>query len=106
MTARRPCYADAMLSRRALLAGFPLRSRAQERPNVLVFMSDQETALVPGPVHTPHRRRLDQHGIRFSHAFCNTPQCSAARSALLTGLEPHQTGVITNVDDSSIGKGL
>src|SRR5262249_2470420 len=43
---------------------------------------------------------------RFTHAFCNTPQCSAARSSLLTGLEPHQTGVITNVDEGSLGKPL
>ena len=93
-----------MLSRRALLTG--LLARAQQRPNVLVFMSDQETALLPGPVNAPHHSRLDREGVRFTHAFCNTPQCSPARSALLTGLEPHQTGVVTNVDNSSIGKGL
>jgi arylsulfatase A-like enzyme len=69
-------------------------------------MSDQETSQVPGPVHVPNRRRLDQQGVRFTNAFCNTPQCSAARSSLLTGLEPHRTGVVTNVDGSSIGKGL
>jgi len=79
---------------------------AQRRPNVLVFMSDQETALLPGPVNAPNHRRLDQQGVRFTHAFCNTPQCSAARSALLTGLEPHQTGVVTNVDGGSLVKGL
>jgi arylsulfatase A-like enzyme len=95
-----------MLSRRALLSGFPLLARGQQRPNVLVFMSDQETALLPGPVNAPNHRRLDQQGMCFTHAFCNTPQCSPARSALLTGLEPHKTGVVTNVDDSSIGKSL
>src|SRR2546430_3751831 len=50
--------------------------------------------------------RSDREGVRFTHAFCNTPQCSAARSSLLTGLEPHQTGVVTNVDGGSLGKGL
>ncbi len=95
-----------MLSRRALLGGFPLLAIAQRRPNVLVFMSDQETALLPGPVNAPNRRRLDREGVRFTQAFCNTPQCSAARSSLLTGLEPHRTGVVTNVDGSSLGKGL
>jgi arylsulfatase A-like enzyme len=73
---------------------------------VLVFLSDQESALLPGPVDLPHRRRLERGGARFTHAFCNTPQCSAARSALLTGLEPHQTGVLTNVDGGSLGKPL
>jgi choline-sulfatase len=44
--------------------------------------------------------------VTFRAAFCNTPQCSAARSALLTGLEPNRTGVVTNVDGGSLGKPL
>jgi arylsulfatase A-like enzyme len=76
------------------------------RPNILLFMTDQETAMLPCPVVTPNRRRIEEHGVRFTHMFCNTPQCSAARSALLTGLEPHQTGVLTNVDGGSLGKPL
>lgn len=76
------------------------------RPNVLVFMSDQESALVPGPVSRPHLDRMHREGVRFRNAFCNTPQCSAARSALLTGREPHHTGVLTNVDGGSLGKPL
>jgi arylsulfatase A-like enzyme len=79
---------------------------APKQPNVLIFMSDQESALLPGPVERPNLRRLENGGVRFTHAFCNTPQCSAARSSLLTGLEPHRTGVLTNVDGSSLGKGL
>ncbi|MCX6631172.1 MAG: sulfatase-like hydrolase/transferase, partial [Candidatus Solibacter sp.] len=78
----------------------------QPRPNILAFMTDQETALLPGPVNTPNRRRIEERGVRFLNAFCNTPQCSPARSALLTGMEPHQTGVLTNVDAASIGKPL
>ncbi len=93
------------LTRRQLLAGLPL-ARAAERPNVLIFLSDQESALLPGPVSLPNRRRIESRGVRFTRAFCNTPQCSAARSALQTGLEPHQTGVLTNVDAGSLGKPL
>ena len=62
--------------------------------------------MIPGPVNVPNRRRLEAQGVRFTNVFCNTPQCSAARSALLTGLEPHQTGVLTNVDQGSLGKPL
>jgi arylsulfatase len=69
-------------------------------------MTDQESALLPGPVDTPNRRRIEERGVRFTNAFCNTPQCSPARSAMLTGMEPHQTGVLTNVDSESIGKPL
>lgn len=94
-------------SRRQFLAGAAaLPAAAARRPNVLVFMSDQESALLPGPAERPHYRRLEKGGMRFTHAFCHTPQCSAARGALLTGLEPHRNGVLTNVDGSSLGKQL
>jgi arylsulfatase A-like enzyme len=92
-------------TRRAFLASAAVAA-APRRPNVLVFMSDQETALLPGPVDLPNRRKLERDALRFSHSFCNTPQCSAARSVLLTGLPPHRTGVLTNVDTGSLGKPL
>ena len=69
-------------------------------------MSDQESALLPGPVNLPHRARLLARGLSFPYAFCNTPQCSPARASLLTGLEPHESGVLTNVDEGSLGKPL
>ena len=96
-----------MLTRREFVgaaAGTLLAS--EKRPNVLVVMSDQESALLPGPADLPNRKRLQSSGVVFRSAFCNTPQCSAARSALLTGLEPNRTGVVTNVDGSSLGKPL
>ncbi|MBS1859056.1 MAG: sulfatase-like hydrolase/transferase [Acidobacteria bacterium] len=95
------------LTRRQLLGSTAALAFAQERrPNVLVFMTDQESALLPGLAELPNRRRIERDGVRFTLAFSNTPQCSAARSSLLTGLEPHQTGVRTNVDESSLGKPL
>lgn len=97
--------AQQMLTRRHFLAG-PAIVLAQRRPNVLVVMSDQESALLPGAARLPNRERLLKNGVSFRFAFANTPQCSAARSALLTGLEPHRTGVITNVDATSLGKPL
>jgi len=98
--------AAGLISRRALLGSPALLAGAARRPNVLVVMADQESALLPGPAHLPHRDRLRQRGVEFTSAFCNTPQCSAARSALLTGLEPHRTGVIANVDAGSLGRPL
>jgi arylsulfatase A-like enzyme len=99
-----------MLSRRdfatTLAAGKLLRAQRRERPNILLFLSDQESALLPGPARLPNRRRLFERGVRFSNAFCNTPQCSPARASLLTGLHPHEAGVLTNVDASSLGKPL
>jgi arylsulfatase A-like enzyme len=93
-------------TRREFVAASALALFQKRRPNILVFMSDQESALLPGPADLPNRRKLERDAVRFTHAFCNTPQCSAARSSLLTGLEPHQTKVMTNVDGGSLGKPL
>lgn len=94
------------LSRRTFLAASGVALARGKRPNVLLVMSDQESARLPGPVSLPNRERLRQRGVTFTSAFANTPQCSAARSSMLTGLEPHRTGVVTNVDASSLGKPL
>ena len=91
-----------MWTRRTFLAS----ALQTPRPNILVFMTDQESALLPGPVSLPNRARLTKGAAIFTHAFCNTPQCSPARSSLLTGLEPHRAGVRTNVDGSSLGGAL
>ena len=70
---------------------------AERRPNVLLVTSDQESALLPGPVKLPNRARLQERGVTFTHAFCNTPQCSPARAAILTGRTPLNAGVVTNI---------
>ncbi len=93
-----------MITRRAFL-GTGIAAAAPSS-NLLVFMSDQESALLPGPARLPNRQRLLSAGTEFTHAFCNTPQCSPARSSLLTGRQPHRTGVLTNVDGGSLGKPL
>ncbi len=95
-----------MLTRRRFLASSAAAAAPRPRPNVLVFMTDQETALLPGPAELPNRRRLAAGAAHFRHAFANTPQCSPARASLLTGLEPHRAGVRTNVDGSSLGDPL
>lgn len=96
-------------TRRAFIAGTaaaPLLRAAQSKPNVLLFITDQESELLPGPVKRPASDSLRTRGATFTHAFCNTPQCSPARAALMTGLEPHKAGVLTNVDATSLGKPL
>ncbi|MBI4903662.1 MAG: sulfatase-like hydrolase/transferase [Acidobacteria bacterium] len=98
-----------MLSRRQILLAATATTAFAQQPrkqNVLLFLTDQESARLPGPVRTPNRDRLRNAGVDFSNAFCNTPQCSPARSAILSGLYPHKAGVLTNVDGSSLGKGL
>lgn len=96
-----------MSTRRHFLQSSLAAFAPEPRPNVLIFLTDQESALLPGPVSTPNRDKLLQrNGVRFENAFCNTPQCSPARGAILTGREPYRNGVLTNVDASSLGKTL
>ncbi len=87
-------------SRQAGAAGVP-------RPNVLIVLTDQEREDVPRALmHLPHRAELERRGIRLTHTFVTAPQCSASRSTLMTGLYPHNSGVVTNVDKSSLGRAL
>ncbi|MGB4472949.1 MAG: sulfatase-like hydrolase/transferase, partial [Limnochordia bacterium] len=58
-------------------------SRADNRPNVIFFMTDQQRwdALgVANPlVKTPNLDRLARTGIRFDQAVCQAPMCVPSR---------------------------
>lgn len=72
------------------------------RPNVLFVMTDQQRYPYLGicgqmSVKTPAMDRIAREGVLFTHAFCSTPQCSASRSSIMTGLYPHRTSVMGNI---------
>ncbi len=67
------------------------------RPNILMFLPDGMQAQVFRPDHdckTPNFDRLADRGIRFSRAHTPLPTCSPARASLMTGLLPHNHGVL------------
>jgi arylsulfatase A-like enzyme len=71
---------------------------AAGRPNVLWICADDHAAYVCGAdgnqhVHTPRLDHLASEGMRFSHAYCNSPVCTASRQSFLTGRYPHSVGV-------------
>ena len=78
-----------------LLAGF--LTRAQERPNIIVFLVDdmgwQDTSLPFGPekselnkrYQTPNMERLAKEGMKFTNAYA-TPVCTPTRVSLMTGM--------------------
>jgi arylsulfatase A-like enzyme len=83
----------------ALAGLFAAPQRRARQPNALIFLSDQETERVDRSLlRLPHRDRLERSGVRFTRTWCATPQCSPARGALWTGLWPHRTGLVANVD--------
>jgi arylsulfatase A-like enzyme len=72
------------------IAAFSACSSAEQRPNILLLMSDNQSWQHAGcygdqVVRTPHIDSMAKEGIRFTHAFCAAPSSSPARAGLLTG---------------------
>lgn len=68
-----------------------------DRPNIL-WLTIEDTSLFFGcygdPVaKTPNIDRLATQGTRFTRAFASSPVCSAARSAMITGMHVGKLGV-------------
>lgn len=68
-----------------------------DRPNVLLICTDQQQARALGvedeTFRTPNLDRLADRGVRYTGCYTTSPQCSPARSSLVTGQFPHQTGL-------------
>lgn len=68
---------------------------------VILIMTDTQRADMlgvtsGGTMVTPHLDRLAGEGVRFNRAYTCSPVCVPARSALFTGLFPHENGAWTN----------
>ena len=68
------------------------------RPNIVLIMTDQERYPQYWPhgwadTNLPNRKRLADHGLTFTRAFCNAAMCSPSRATLFTGLYLTQHGV-------------
>ena len=76
-------------------------SQPETRPNVLLIMTDQQTihmmsAMGNKELQTPAMDQLASSGIMFYQSYCTSPVCAPARSSIISGLMPHQTGVEWN----------
>jgi len=72
-------------------------SASTTKPNILLFIPDGMQAAPIGPdsqCHTPNFDRLAAAGVRFENAHTTCPTCSPARASLMTGLLPHNHGVL------------
>jgi arylsulfatase A-like enzyme len=66
------------------------KENQQERPNIVILMSDNHSWNHLGcygdpVVKTPNIDSLAKQGIRFTNAFCSAPSCTPARASMLTG---------------------
>jgi choline-sulfatase len=85
----------------ASAAPAPAPAPADRRPNLLLILVDQMnldamSALGNQQVRTPHLDRLAARGTLFLESHSTNPVCSPARSSLLTGRMPVETGVTQN----------
>ncbi len=72
-----------------------------ERPNVVVFFTDQQrwdsTGIHGNPLElTPNFDRVAREGTHLARSFTCQPVCGPARACLQTGLYPTTTGVFRN----------
>jgi len=84
------------------LLALPSRAPAQEppaaRPNVLLLviedLNDWNGPLGGSPrALTPNLDRLARGGVTFRNAHCPVPSCNASRTATLTGVPAHESGI-------------
>ena len=81
-----------------------LASKSGKRPNILLFMSDNQSADFLGSygnseVKTPALNALAKGGTKFTNAYCVNAMCSPCRASVLTGLMPSAHGIHTWLDD-------
>ena len=69
-----------------------------KRPNFIVYLTDDQgygdlSCMGATDFCTPHLDRMAAQGVRFTDWYSNSPVCSPARAALLTGRYPGNAGV-------------
>ena len=71
-------------------------AKGGKRPNIVLIMADDmgfsDLGCYGGEIRTPNLDRLAAGGLRFAQ-FHNAALCGPSRSALMTGLYPHQVGI-------------
>lgn len=82
----------------------------KNKPNIIVFMSDQQNAQTVYPSHaakTPNIDKFLQQSTQFTNCYTCAPHCCPARATFFTGLYPTQHGVWNNVEvDNTLSRGL
>ena len=88
-----------------------------EKPNILLIATDQHAlhavSCYGAPIcRTPSIDSLASDGVRFTRAYTPCALCTPARASLLSGLYPHNHGVVYNTgyhlpfDERRIGQGI
>ncbi len=79
------------------------QSLAQEKPNIIFIITDQQTAGAMSNqgnpyLKTPAMDELARDGVTFTRAYCAYPLSGPSRASLFTGKMPNQVNVRENND--------
>ncbi|MGX7149975.1 sulfatase [Enterococcus ureasiticus] len=67
------------------------------KPNIIMMISHDSGKMFPSygyQVEAPNFERLANSSVQFDNYFCPSPQCSPSRGSILTGLYPHNNGLM------------
>ena len=78
-----------------------LKTMAQRKPNLVLFLPDQQRADTiacygGAKVHAPNLNKLASESVIFERTYVTHPVCTPSRSSLMTGTWPHTNGCTRN----------
>jgi arylsulfatase A-like enzyme len=76
--------------------GPPAQGQADQRPNILLIVTDDQRPGETMVALKKTRRWLEKTGVAYTNAFVTTPLCCPSRGSLLTGQYAHNHGVEDN----------
>lgn len=76
----------------------PARAQEDDRPNVLLIVTDDQRATGTLVVMDGTREWLKSEGRRYPNAYATTPLCCPSRASIMTGRYTHNHGVHTNAE--------
>ncbi len=73
----------------------------QEPPNIILILSDDQawndySFMGHDHIETPRIDQMANEGLTFTYGYSPAPLCSPALASLITGLYPHQHGILGN----------
>ncbi|MCP4782611.1 MAG: sulfatase-like hydrolase/transferase [Fuerstiella sp.] len=71
---------------------------AQQPPNIVFLLADDMGYADLGcfgsrAIQSPNLDRLAAQGVRLTHCYAASPNCSPARTGMLTGRSPYRVGM-------------
>lgn len=94
-----------------LLLVFGHLIKAQQRPNVIVILTDDQgtidlNSFGAKDLYTPNIDQLAKKGVKFTQFYAAAPLCSPSRASMLTGLNPHAAGLPGNASSLKGTRGM